>query len=273
MLRLASSVGSKAAYFAFQRAQEVEHLSLKGLGYFKRALGMDDYLTHYQSWIARPDAHLLGCVNGGSLLGWCMFEHWERSDRDRTPIYVLRMIEVQPKYRKQKIGLNLMALVSLVAPGHIVTRPLSAKSRSFFQKLGFIEPPPGAQIDFHDKYGYLLLPSSIKRRFLGQARDERLELHSDNITKYSGQLKTLLLREEISKSPGFAQAFMNALSAPATNPGEEGAEKVLIKTDTARIPCQCGSTTIEFYTISNGERDHLSVQCARCGDIWLTIPI
>ena len=273
MLRLASSVGSEAAYFAFERAQEVEHLSLKGLGYFKRALGMDDYLAHYQSWIARPDAHLLGCVNGSSLLGWCMFEHWDRHDKDRTPIYVLRMIEVQPKQRKQKIGLNLMVLVGLVAPGHMVTRPLSAKSKGFFQKLGFMEPPPSARIDFHDKYGYLLLPSSIKQGFLRQVWDEGLELDSDNIAKYSDQLKTLLLREEISKSPGFAQAFMNALSTPATNPGEEGAEKVLIKTDTARIPCHCGSTTIEFYTISSGERDHLSVECARCRDTWLTIPI
>lgn len=273
MLRLASSVGSEAAYFVFERALEVERLSLNGLGYFKRALGMDDYLSHYRSWIARPDARLLGCVNGDSLLGWCMFEHWDRDDRDRTPIFVLRMIEVQPKHRKQKIGLHLMILVSLVAPGHIVTRPLSAESKAFFQKLGFIEPPPNAQIDFHDKYGYLLLPSSIKRAFLRQAWDERLELDSDNITKYSDQLKALLLREKVSESPSFAQAFMNALSAPATNPGEEAAEKVLIKTDTARTPCHCGSTTIEFYTISNGERDHLSVECARCGDTWLTIPI
>ena len=273
MLRLASSAGNETAYFAFQRAQEVEHLSLKGLGYFKKALGMDDYLAYFQSWIARPDAHLLGCVNGASLLGWCMFEHWDRHDREGTPIYVLRMIEVQPKQRKQKIGLNLMALVCFVAAGHMVTRPLSAKSKGFFRKLGFIEPPPSAQIDFHDKYGYLLLPSSIKRRFLRQAWDERLEVDSDNITKYSDGLKTLLLREKVSESQSFAQAFMNVVPAYATNAGEEAGEKVLIKTDTARIPCHCGSTTIEFYTISNGERDHLGVECARCGDTWLTIPI
>lgn len=273
MLRLASSVNGDGAYSAFERAQEVERLSLKGLGYFRKALAMDDYLSHFRSWIARPDAHLVGCVNADSLLGWCMFEHWDRHDRDRTPIYVVRMIEVQSKHRKQKVGLNLMALVGLVAPGHIVTRPLTAKSKGFFLGLGFIEPPSSAQIDFHDKYDYLLLPSSIKQRFLRQAWDEGLELAADNIATYSGRLKTSLLREEIAESSSFAQAFMNVVSADATNPGQERGDKVFIKTDTARVPCRCGSTAIEFYTIGNGEGEHLGVECARCGDTWLTVPI
>ena len=271
MIQLASSSNQNHLYVAFEQPREVEYLSLQGLGYFKRALGMDDYLRYFRSWLARQEPVLLGCTEGNSLLGWCMFERWDRSDRDRSPIYVLRTIEVQRPHRRQKIGLNLMTLVSQVAPGHIVTRPLSAQSKKFFEGQGFIEPPPGARIEFRDKYGYLLLPSLVKQRRLHNPARGDLVLDSPNVARCSDRLKTALLREEISQATSFAQAFVSLLATPEQ--GRE-AEKVFIKTDTARLPCHCGSTSINFYTVSGGEgKDHLSVECARCGDTWLTVPV
>ena len=270
MLQLAVLSDQTRRYAVFEQPREIEYLSLQGLGHFKKALGMDDYLKYFQSWITRQGPVLLGCIEGNSLLSWCMFERWDRSDRDKTPIYVLRTIEVQRQRRGQKIGLNLVTLVALVAPGHIVTRPLSNISKAFFQRLGFIEPPSDAQVDFHDKYGYLLLPSLVKQRHLPNPAGGDLVLDSPNVARCSDRLKTALLREEISQATSFAQAFVSLLATPKQ--GRE-AEKVFIKSDTARIPCRCGATTIHFYTVSESEQDHLSVECAKCGDVWLTVPV
>jgi len=271
MLQLASYPDQNRQYVVFERFREIEYLSLQGLGYFKKALGMDDYPNYFQSWIARQEPVLLGCIEGNSLLGWCMFERWDKRDRDKTPIYVLRMIEVQRLHWGQQIGLNLVTLVALVASGHIVTRPLSNESKAFFRGLGFIEPPPDAYVDSRDKYGYLLLPSVVKSRLFHTPLDDGLRPDAGNITRCSDRLKTALLREQISWTTSFAQAFAQVLSVPQET-GEEA--KVFIKTDTAASPCHCGSTSINFYTVIGEEgKDHLCVECARCGDTWLTVPI
>ncbi len=271
MQRLASTHDGKRQYLAFERPQEVLSLELKELGYFRRALGMSEYRATFQSWVAGPEPVLLGCLAENTLLGWCMFERWDRSDADKTPIHVLRMIEVGGKHRGQKIGLNLMTLTGMIAPGHLVTRPLSAASERFFQRLGFIRPPEEAQVDFHDKYGYLLLPAQVKHRLFGKPLDDGLALLNDAITRCSDRLKTAVLRGELSQAPSFAQAFMSAVARPAGR--EDGAEKSYIKTDTARFPCSCGSIAITFYTLPGDDGAALSVECERCGNVWLTVPV
>lgn len=271
MLHLASSAAGSRRYVAFERPQEVQSLSLKGLGYFKRALGMGDYRGNLRSWITRPGPVVLGCIVENALLGWCTFEKWDRSDRDKTPIYVLRMIEVGAEHRGQKIGLNLMTLAGVIAPGHLVTRPLSANSQQFFEALGFLCPPEEAQIDFHDKFGYLLLPSEAKQRVFSGPPDNGLGLVAGNITACADRLKTNVLRQELSRVPSFAQAFMSTVPREAAGVGDH--QKTFIKTDTSRIPCACGSVTIAFHTLANGQSEQISVECAKCGNVWLTVPI
>ncbi len=270
MLLLASNNGGNQKYVLFEQPKEVQYLSLEGLGYFKRTLGMGDYLEGFQSWISNQRSLLFGCVEGNALVGWCMFEQWEKGDRDGTPIYVLRTIEVRTMDRRKKIGLNLVALLALVAPGHIVTRPLSANAKAFFEGVGFISPPEDAHIDFHDKYGYLLLPSVVKRSLFSNPTDKELILEQGNIDRCSGSLRTHVLRDEISRVSGFAQAFKATLAMPNKEPE---AEKIFIKTDTSKIACACGSKIITFYTIPNGKQEHISVECDRCGEVWLTVPI
>lgn len=270
MLKLASAPQEGHMYVSFEHQREVENLSLRGLGYFRKALGMSDYRGHFKSWITRPGPVLLGCVVENELAGWCMFESWDRSDKDGTPISVLRTIEVRPNDRGKGIGQNLVALMAHLAPGHIATRPLGPKAKQFFEKIGFIAPPREVQVAFEDRSGYLLLPSAAKRGFLHTLNHNGQLLEAQNIEKCSRSLKTQVLREEISHHKGFGQAFMAALS---TNGSETEAEKVFIKNDTGRIPCACGSTSISFFTLAASEREHLTVECSTCGDVWVTVPI
>ena len=270
MLKLVSTKHGGYIYVSFEHPREIENLSLRGLGYFKKALGMSDYRGNFKSWTTRPGPVLLGCMAENELVGWCMFERWDKNDKDGTPISVLRTIEVRPSDRGKGIGLNLVALMAHVAPGHIATRPLSPNAKQFFEKIGFISPPREVPISVEDRYGYLLLPSPAKRSFLRTLNHNELLLEVHNIEECSGHLKTQVLREEISLHTGFGQAFVAALSK---NGSGTDAERVFIKSDIAKIPCACGSNTISFFTLTEGEREHLTVECNGCGDIWVTVPI
>ena len=270
MLKLASTADSGHVYVFFEHPKEVDYLELKGLGYFRKALGMDDYRGSFGSWIKRPGPMLLGCMAENQLVGWCMFEKWDRNDKDGTPISVLRTIEVRPTDRGKRIGLNLVALMANIVPGHMATRPFSPKAQQFFEKIGFISPPKESQIAFENRYGYLLLPSVSKRSFLKTVTQSLLSLESQNIENCSRHLKTQVLREEITHHTGFGQAFLAAVSK---NGSETKVDKVFIKSDTATIPCACGSSSIDFFNLSDGEREHLMVECNRCGEVWVTVPV
>ena len=277
MLELAALKNEGKRYVLLEHPEEVEHISLKRPGYFKEVLGMSDYLESFKSWIRRPEPLLFGCLAQNLLLGWSMFERWEKSDKDRTPIFVLRMIEVAAEYRGKKIGHHLMVLVMETAPGHLVTRPLTQKSSDFFKKLGFIEPPQGLSIELQDKYGYLLLPTVTKFRFVENDSSKGLIKDTENIKRCSDGLKTHVLRQEIAKSSGFAHAFTKVLTNPNQSQGDCGVQgnenKVFIKEDMARVPCICGSFNISFFTITYGDLKYISVECQRCGKVWLTVPI
>jgi len=270
MLKLASTADGGHLYVSFEHAQEVEYLVLRGLGYFRKALGMNDYRGSFKSWIKRPGPMLLGCMAENQLAAWCMFEKWDRNDKDGTPISVLRTIEVRPADRGKRIGLNLVALMANIVPGHMATRPFSRSAKEFFENIGFISPPKQSQIAFENRFGYLLLPSTAKRSFLKAVQQSELSLEAQNIEKCSLHLKTQVLREEISHHTGFGQAFLAAVSK---NGSETDVDKVFIKTDTATIPCSCGSSSIDFFTLSDGEQEHLMVECNGCGDVSVTVPV
>jgi len=270
MLKLASTHDSGLAFVSFDHPREVDHIELKGLGYFRKALGMSDYRGNFKSWIKRPGPILLGCMAENQLVGWCMFEKWDRNDKDGTPISVLRTIEVRPADRGKRIGLNLVTLMANIVPGHMATRPFNLKAKQFFEKIGFISPPKESQIAFENRFGYLLLPSAAKRSFLKTVRQSQLSLEAHNIEKSSLHLKTQVLREEIAHHTGFGQAFLAAVSK---NGSDTDVDKVFIKSDTATIPCICGSSSIDFFTLSDGDLEHLMVECNRCGDVWVTVPV
>ena len=270
MLKLASTADGGHVYVSFEHPQEVDHLALTGLGYFTKALGMDDYRGNFKSWIKRPGPILVGCLVENQLAGWCMFEKWDRNDKDGTPISVLRTIEVRPADRGKRIGLNLVALMANIVPGHMATRPFSLRAKEFFENIGFISPPKQSQIAFENRFGYLLLPATAKRNFLKAVQQGELSLEAQNIEKSSLHLKTQVLREEISHHAGFGQAFLAAVSK---NGAETDVDKVFIKSDTAAIPCCCGSSSIDFFTLSDGDLEHLMVGCSKCGEVSVTVPI
>ena len=121
MIELATSSDGGRRYVVFEHSREVQNLSLRGLGYFKQALGMSDYLGSFGSWIERRGPVLIACLSEAQLLAWCMFEPWERSDRDRTPIFLLRTIEVGARRRGQ------------APPAPPRPYPLSRMSRAFWR--------------------------------------------------------------------------------------------------------------------------------------------
>jgi len=286
MLELAVLKNEGQRYVLFEHPVEVEHISFEKLGYFKKVLGMSDYPGNFQSYIRRPEPLLVGCLEQNLIIGWSMFERWEKSDKDRTPIFVLRMIEVAAEYRGKKIGRHLMVLVMEAAPGHLATRPLSQKSATFFKKSGFIEPPPDISIDLQNKYGYLVLPTVTKFGVIENHSSRGLTKNTENIKRCSDGLKTQVLRQEIAKSSSFAHAFTRLLSSPnradcGLRPGgacapeglRNSENKALIKVDMARVACTCGSFDIGFFTITNGDQKYMSVECQGCDKVWLTVPI
>jgi len=277
MRELAVNKNAGQRYVLFERPEEVEHISIEKLGYFKKVLGMSNYPGSFKSWIRRPDPLLFGCLTKNLLIGWSMVERWEKTDADRTPIFVLRMIEVAVKQRRRKIGRHLMALVMDAASGHLVTRPLNQRAVAFFKKFGFIEPPPDLSIDLQDKYGYLLLPSVNRLQFVKNNSPEDLVKNNQNIKLCSDELKTEVLRQEIARSSGFAHAFTKVLAKQTDTESDLGSPSVenkrSIKEDTARVSCICGSVNIEFFSITNGKQKYMSVECQHCGKVWLTVPI
>ena len=270
MIGLATSSDGDRRYVVFEHSREVQNLSLRGLGYFKRTLGMSDYLGSFGSWIERRGPVLVGCLSEAQLLGWCMFEPWERSDRDRTPIFLLRTIEVDAKAREQGTGKHLMDLVFRLAPGHIITHPLNAHAQRFFKHLGFIEAPEVLREEMRDRYGYLLLPTLAKQE-LTLDRPDDLVLHAADVQRFADGLRAEVLQKELVGAKSFAQAFAAAL--PGGTTGALATEiRHSIRRVTSQVPCACGSIDIEFFTTSNG-REYLSAECERCGRTWMTIPL
>jgi len=271
MVTLASSQDERHSYVLFERPAEVGPLSLTGLGYFEKALGVKDYRKHIQRWIRRPAPLVLGCLEQERMVGWAMCEPWDRRDRDSTPIFVLRMIEVAQDRRKCGIGRALVILSGLLAPGHMVTRPLSGDSENFFTGLGFIRPPSDCAVELRDKYGYLLLPATAKQR-LAEQNNGAITLREAIVRQCADQQRAQVLRDEITRTTGFAQAFAAAV-APGQHEPSALSERRLIQSGTAQVPCACGRREVAFYAIRNGERDYLGVECVQCGRVWLTVPV
>ena len=270
VIDLATSRDGDRRYVVFERSREVQNLSLRGLGYFKRTLGMDDYVGSFGSWIERRGPVLIGCLSEAQLLGWCMLEPWERNDRDRTPIFLLRTIEVGAQQRGQGMGRHLMNLVFRLAPGHMITHPLNAAAQRFFEHLGFLEAPEVFRDEMRDRYGYLLLPSSAKQELILEPPED-LVLHTADVQRFADTLRAEVLHKELVGAKSFAQAFAAAL--PGGTTGALATEiRHPIRSVTSQVPCACGSIDIEFFTTSNG-REYLSAQCERCGRTWMTIPL
>jgi GNAT superfamily N-acetyltransferase len=270
MITLATSSDGKQQYVVFERSRSVQNLSMRELGYFKRALGMSDYVASFRSWINRPGPVLIGCVSETQLLGWGMFEQWERNDRDRTPIFLLRTIEVGTRYRGQGMGRHLMELVLRLAPGHVIVHPLSAPAQQFFEHLGFIQAPEVLREEMRDRYGYSLLPSSAKHDLILR-RPEDLVLHTGELERFADRLSAEVLDKELKGAKGFAGAFASAIQGDSTRALAQGARRH-IKDVANRVPCACGSVEGQFSVSGNGS-EFLSAECRRCGRTWITIPL
>ena len=270
MIDLATSRDGDRRYVVFERSREVQNLSLRDLGYFKRALGMSDYAGSFRSWIDRRGPVLIGCLSEAQLLGWCLLEPWERNDRDHTPIFLLRTIEVGARHRGQGVGKHLMDLIFRLAPGHVITHPLSTNAQHFFEHFGFVEAPEVLREEMRDRYGYWLLPSSAKQKLI-LAPPEDMAVNAANMQHFADGLRADVLQKELVGAKSFAQAFASAVPGDT---GERLAEdgRRPIKNVTSRVPCACGSVDIAFFATVNG-REYLSADCDRCGRTWMTIPL
>ncbi len=149
-------------FYKLEHAFELDKLNIGEFSYFRKYLGMADYLANFKSWIKRPAVVLILAISDNRVVGWTMNEKWSFSSSDGKLVYVLRGIEVSPQFARRGLGRNMFFLVSSVLVGHIVTKPVNKAARSFFESLFFTAPSCHSPVNLGDYPGYLIFEEKNK---------------------------------------------------------------------------------------------------------------
>jgi len=149
-------------FYLLEHAFELDKLGIGEFTYFKKHLGMSDYMANFKSWLKRPTVYLVVAVLENSIVGWSMNESWSKPSSDGRPVFVLRAIEISPQLASKGLGRTLFTLISRILPGHIITKPVNANAKKFFLSLGFILPAKDCPVGLADHPGYLVLDEGAK---------------------------------------------------------------------------------------------------------------
>ncbi|WP_292464026.1 hypothetical protein [Methanolobus sp.] len=141
---------------------ELDKLEIGEFTYFKKHLGMSDYMANFKSWLKRPTVYLIVAVRDNHIVGWSMNESWSKPSSDRRPIFVLRAIEISPLLSHKGLGRALFILISRILPGHMITKPVNLEAKRFFSSLNFSLPAKNYPIELADHPGYLILDEGTK---------------------------------------------------------------------------------------------------------------
>ncbi|MCQ6963364.1 GNAT family N-acetyltransferase [Methanolobus chelungpuianus] len=169
-------------FYLLEHAFELDKLGIGEFTYFKKHLGMSDYMANFRSWLKRPNVYLVVAVLEKSIVGWSMNESWSKPSTDGRPVFVLRAIEVSPQLASKGLGRTLFTLISRILPGHIITKPVNANAKNFFVSLSFILPAKNCPVGLADHPGYLLLDEgsksglSLERMHVTQDRTEQCRM-------------------------------------------------------------------------------------------------
>lgn len=89
---------------------ELDKLKIGEFTYFRKYLGMSDYLANFRSWLKRPTVALVLAVSDNVVVGWAMNEKWSSPSADGRPVYVLRGIEISPQLARKGMGKKCFTL-------------------------------------------------------------------------------------------------------------------------------------------------------------------
>jgi len=154
----------KIVYYRLERPYELDKLEFDEFTYFRKYLGMTDYVGNFKSWLRRQNVLLIIAVSQGKVSGWVMNERWNQPSSDGMPVTVLRAVEVSPRITRGGIGRTLFNLSSQVLMGHIITKPVNEAAKKFFTSLNFTFPDKNSPINLSNHPGYLVLPDELKNK-------------------------------------------------------------------------------------------------------------
>src|SRR5665648_252497 len=160
MIKLAHIEGID--FIHLEKPHELDKYRFATFEYFRKILGMADYIGNFKSWLGRSTVFLLVAIENNTIIGWVMTERWDKNAGNDDPIFVLRAIEVTPDITRSGIGKKLFNIVIQTLPGYIIVKPVNDTAKAFFAHLGFRPTGKSSVIDLSDHPGYFALPSKTK---------------------------------------------------------------------------------------------------------------
>ncbi|MDW7733316.1 MAG: hypothetical protein SCH66_12930 [Methanolobus sp.] len=255
---------------------ELDKLKVGEFIYFKKYLGMANYMANFKSWLKRPAVFLVFIISNGTIVGWSMNEKWSKLSSDGRPVFVLRAIEMSPQLSRKGHGKDLFFMVSRFLPGHVITKPVNANARKFFESLGFLSPEAHSPINLNDHPGYLVL-----------SEDEKFSLESDTMGKFEEQLlsakekkfpKEIVIRTRSKNSKNDVPD--NLERDQSQSPKEVSVRTQIIdnvdgefKGDQKMMtPCNCGGYHAGKF-LQEGSRYGTAFICLQCGSERYFLPL
>ncbi len=275
-------------YYKLDNPYELDKLKFGEFIYFKKYLGMSDYVGNFKSWLKRSNVLIIVAVSQNKVVGWVMNERWSEPSIDGKPVFALRAVEVSPDVTKSGIGRGLFNLTSMAVYGHIITKPVNEIAKSFFWSMKFVSPDQSSPINLSNHPGYMVLKYDISRR-LGVV--DGLTIHEDAVFKCKSLLfpsdMVELIKEEAARKKLAEKSesdvgnvasednkVMKATNATSSSPKSQSDQSSAVSEDSAigkfmamqkmMTPCTCGEFKAKKYQVSN-DREGIAIVCAGCG--------
>jgi hypothetical protein len=276
---------------------ELDKLEIGEFTYFKKYLGMSDYMANFKSWLKRPTVYLIVAIFNNSIVGWSMNEIWSKPSTDGRPVFVLRAIEISPELSRKGLGRTLFILVSRILPGHIITKPVNTDAKKFFGSLDFSQPARNCPVDLADHPGYLVLNENAKfglsmdsrgmvqdrsiackiKMFPKEApvvqKDSRLPV-TPNAKRGGEDMDIGLSGTEVNSKSGIGDCSINEF-APATESYpclKENVIRELIGKQKMLSSCECGNSMAGKF-LQGGKRPGTAFICESCGKERYFLPL
>ncbi|ETA66725.1 MAG: hypothetical protein PWQ51_452 [Methanolobus sp.] len=263
------------AFYKLEHAFELDKFTIGEFTYFRKYLGMSDYLSNFQSWLKRPTVVLVVAVKDNTVLGWSMNEKWSSPAKDSRPTYVLRGIEVSPKLARTGMGKKIFCFISGILVGHIITKPVNKIAKLFFESLDFVEPTHNSPVDLGNYPGYLILEESRKH----VVACEGIIPYEDNVKAcrhklfpkeaVSDSLINMKKEPEASDSDSPVEGSGHVTtSVPGDKPPEDISSPVdfegkFLGEQKMMSPCKCGNFLVNKYMVT-GKRSGTAFICTNC---------
>lgn len=279
-------------YYRLERPYELDKLQFDEFTYFRKYLGMNDYIGNFKSWLGRQNVLLLVAVLKGMVIGWVMNEKWNEPSIDGKPVTVLRAVEVSPQITRNGIGKTLFRLSSEILVGHIITKPVNEAARNFFMSLDFEPPDKSSPINLSNHPGYLILRADKKSSI---EIKEEITIFEEAILKSKSLLfasEMVEIAKNAARSGYFSKNNTNrVIGNPSDVPGNQltieneksSSSDLLVHLTTVSMPvselpvsgtligfqklmspCICGEFRARIYDVSD-DREGSAVICTGCG--------